>query len=124
MKRKPKKKIELTESEKVEKLASYGLTNKEISEGLGYDENTLKRNFEIFLIKGRANLKTRLRKKQISVALKGNVTMLIWLGKQYLSQAEKIEEAGDYEITIKRVDATQERSAKFSVDNKKRISLN
>ena len=28
--------------------------------------------------------------------------MLIWLGKQYLGQAEKTEESGDYEITIKR----------------------
>ena len=100
--KKAKKKIELSEEEKIEKLASYGLTNKEIAEALGYDENTLKRNFEIFLIKGKANLKMRLKKKQIDVAFKGNVTMLIWLGKQYLGQAEKVEESGDYEITIKR----------------------
>ena len=51
MDKKPTKKIELTEEQRIEKLASYGLTNKEISEALGYDENTLKRNFEIFLIK-------------------------------------------------------------------------
>jgi len=125
MSRNPKKKEELTEQEKIMKLASFGLTNKEIADGLGYDENTLKRNFEIFLIKGRANLKERLRKKQITVALKGNISMLIWLGKQYLGQSEKIQEAGDYEITIKRVDATEAKSANFTIDEeKKRISLN
>ena len=102
-----KKNKELKEEEKIEKLSSFGLTNKEISEALGYDENTLKRNFEIFLIKGRINLKQRLRRKQIDVALKGNVTMLIWLGKQYLGQAEKIEENGDYKITVERVNVAK-----------------
>ena len=86
----------------IEGLAKCGLTNKEIAEALGFDENTLKRNFEIFLIKGRANLKERLKRKQIQVAMQGNVTTLIWLGKQYLGQAEKIEESGDYKILVER----------------------
>ena len=95
-----KRKENLTEQEKIKKLASYGLTNKEIAEALGYDENTLKRNFEIFLIKGRVNLKERLKRKQIAVAMKGNVTMLIWLGKQYLDQRERVEETGEFKITV------------------------
>jgi len=86
----------------VEKLASYGLTNKEIAEALGYDDTTLKRKFENYLIKGKANLKQRLKKKQIQVAMSGNVSMLIWLGKQYLDQSEKVVETGDYQIMIKR----------------------
>jgi DNA-binding CsgD family transcriptional regulator len=90
------------EEKTIQKLASYGLTNKEIAEALGYDDNTLKRKFEIFLIKGRANLKVRLKRKQIQVAMQGNVTMLIWLGKQYLGQAEKIEESGEYKIIVER----------------------
>ncbi len=96
--KKEKNKIEIT----IQKLASCGLTNKEIAEALGYDDNTLKRNFEIFLIKGKANLKERLKRKQIQVAMQGNVTMLIWLGKQYLGQAEKIEESGEYKIIVER----------------------
>lgn len=96
--RKEKNKDELI----IERLAKCGLTNKEIADALGYDENTLKRNFEIFLIKGRANLKERLKRKQIQVAMQGNVTMLIWLGKQYLGQAEKIEESGEYKILVER----------------------
>ncbi|MFA5805415.1 MAG: hypothetical protein WC879_12305 [Melioribacteraceae bacterium] len=98
--KKEKNKEEIT----IQKLAGYGLTNKEIAEALGYDDNTLKRNFEIFLIKGRVNLKERLKRKQISVAMQGNVTMLIWLGKQYLGQAEKIEESGDYNVKIERTE--------------------
>ena len=112
MERKPKKK-EVTEEKKIEKLATFGLTNLEIGEVLGYDDSTLKRNFENFLTKGRAVLKQRLRRKQIEVAIKGNVTMLIWLGKQYLGQAEKVEESGDYEITIKKKIIGEEISAEL-----------
>lgn len=107
MKNEPKKKIEMKQSEQIEKLASYGLTNKEIAEALGYDENTLKRNFEIFLTKGKLNLKERLKKKQIDVAMKGNVVMLIWLGKQYLGPAEKAVENGEYKIIVERVDISK-----------------
>ena len=113
MKKLPKKKVELTEEQKIEKLASYGLNNTEIAEALGYDDSTLKRSFEKFLTKGRASLKMKLKRKQIDVALKGNVVMLIWLGKQYLGQAEKTEESGDYEITIKRKIIGEEVSAEL-----------
>ena len=33
-----------------------------------------------------------LRRKQFEVANNGNVTMLIWLGKQYLGQSDKTED--------------------------------
>ena len=95
-------KKEIPTDKQIEKLASYGLTNKEIAEALGYDDSTLKRKFEIFLIKGRAVLKQKLKRKQIEVAMGGNVSMLIWLGKQYLDQSEKVVETGDYQIFIKR----------------------
>jgi hypothetical protein len=110
-----KKKEILTNEQTIESLAKCGLTNKEIAESLGYDENTLKRNFEIFLTKGRANLKERLRKKQIEVALDGNVVMLIWLGKQYLGQADKIEETGDYKITFERVIVDRRSAAEIDI---------
>ena len=95
-------KKDISIEKQVEKLASYGLTNKEIAEALGYDDSTLKRKFENFLTKGKANLKQRLKRKQIEVAMNGNVSMLIWLGKQYLGQAEKLDENGEYEIVINR----------------------
>ena len=120
MNRKPKKKVELSEDNKIEKLASYGLTNKEIAEALGYNEVTLKRNFEIFLTKGRADLKQRLKRKQIAVAMQGNVVMLIWLGKQYLGQAEKTEQSGDYKIIVERVDVGKVEK-NFTIENDKPI---
>ena len=97
-----KSKKEIKIEKQVQKLASFGLTNKEIAEALGYDDSTLKRKFEIFLIKGKANLKQRLKNKQIQVALGGNVVMLIWLGKQYLGQTDKIEESGGLNINVTR----------------------
>ena len=102
-------KKDISIEKQVEKLASYGLTNKEIAEALGFDDSTLKRKFEKFLIKGKGNLKQRLKRKQISVALGGNVSMLIWLGKQYLGQADKSEETGDLNIVLtkKRIEAEQ-----------------
>ena len=95
-------KKDISIEKQVEKLASYGLTNKEIAEALGFDDSTLKRKFENFLTKGKANLKQRLKRKQIDVALAGNVSMLIWLGKNYLGQADKLDENGDFEIVINR----------------------
>ncbi len=95
-------KKDISIEKQVEKLSSCGLTNKEIADVLGYDDTTLKRKFENFLIKGRAVLKQKLKRKQIEVAMKGNVSMLIWLGKQYLDQSEKVVETGDYQIMIKR----------------------
>lgn len=44
------------------------------------------------LEKGRSAIKMSLRRKQIRLALKGNVTMLVWLGKQLLGQSDKFED--------------------------------
>jgi len=82
------KKIELCVKE-VQKLAEYGLTNIEIAEFYGISESTLRRNYDEFLTKGRADVKMKLRRKQLTVAMKGNVSMLIWLGKNILGQSEK-----------------------------------
>lgn len=51
--------------------------------------------------KGFSSLRMRLSEKQVSLAMAGagNVTMLIWLGKQYLGQSDKQEIAGDIHST-------------------------
>ena len=72
----------------VEKLASIGMKNSEISEYLDIDDSTLAYNFKQELAKGRHNLKVSLRRAQISVALGGSVPMLIWLGKNILGQSD------------------------------------
>jgi hypothetical protein len=47
-------------------------------------------------------MRINLMKKQYDVAMQGNVSMLIWLGKQYLKQSDKQEivakEASDEEL--------------------------
>ncbi len=50
--------------------------------------------------------KISLRRKQYEIAMTGNVTMLIWLGKQYLGQSDKMEQKIDAEVasTIKKSD--------------------
>jgi hypothetical protein len=77
--------------EMVEKLAGIGCPDSEIAAIVNCSVDTLTRRFADVLHKGRENCKTRLRKKQIEVALAGNVSMLIWLGKQMLAQSEKVE---------------------------------
>lgn len=93
----PKKDID---GEKVKKLAEYGLNNSEIAEYFNVTEGTIRKGFSEFLTKGRLNVKTKLRRKQIQVALKGNPALLIWLGKVILGQKETIETEGKSELTI------------------------
>ena len=84
------KKYDLDTSQ-IEKLASFGCTNTEIASFFDCSETTLTRNYGGFLTKGRDKGKIRLRQLQWKQAEKGNVSMLIWLGKQVLGQTEKSE---------------------------------
>lgn len=74
--------------EDVYKLAAMGCSNAEISRWFDIDENTLAYNFATILAKGREHLKQSLRRAQIKLALSGNATMLIWLGKNILGQSD------------------------------------
>ena len=79
------------ETSKIEQLASYGCTNREISAFFDCSQTTLTRNYGDFLTKGREKGKIRLRQMQWKSAERGNVSMLIWLGKQVLGQTDKQE---------------------------------
>ena len=72
----------------VYKLAVIGSSDREIARWFDMDENTLRYNFSDIMEKGREDLKHSLRKAQIKLALSGNATMLIWLGKNILSQSD------------------------------------
>jgi len=72
----------------VYKLAQMGCKDTEICDWFGIDGNTLRYNFSVELIKGRESLKQSLRQAQIRLALSGNATLLIWLGKNILGQSE------------------------------------
>lgn len=72
----------------VERLAQMGCKDSEIADWFGIDENTLRYNFSVELLKGKLALNQSLRQAQIRLALSGNATMLIWLGKNILGQSE------------------------------------
>lgn len=90
-------KIEIDE-ELLYKLATIHCTMREMVDIMGVSEDTLKRNFAGIIDKGKAEGKMRLRRKQIEVAMQGQPTMLIWLGKQMLGQSESPVQDDDKNI--------------------------
>jgi len=70
------------------KLAAMGCTDREIANWFDMSESTLRYNFSSILEKARVDLKQSLRQAQLKLALSGNATMLIWLGKNILQQQE------------------------------------
>jgi hypothetical protein len=72
---------------KIEEFASLGLTDREITDLAEIDI----KDFKSAILKGRARLHQTLRRAQLKVALRGNASMLIFLGKVYLNQKEAIE---------------------------------
>ena len=86
------------DTDKVEQLAGFGCTNREIASFFDCSETTLTRNYGDFLTKGREKGKIRLRQLQWRAAERGNTSMLIWLGKQVLGQSEKTEHSWENPI--------------------------
>ena len=74
--------------EDVYKLAALGCSDKEIAVWFDMAYETLRYNFSDIMANAREDLKQGLRHAQIKLALSGNATMLIWLGKQILAQQE------------------------------------
>lgn len=72
----------------VEKLAAIGCSMAEIGAVLSCSPDTLQRRFAAVIEKGREHGKASLKRKQYEVAMSGNVSMLIWLGKIKLGQVD------------------------------------
>lgn len=89
------------DKELVEKLASILCTNQEIAAVVGVSNDTIERRCKEELEKGREKGRASLRRMQWALAEKGNCAMLIWLGKQYLGQKDKVDfsEADGFEFT-------------------------
>jgi len=82
----------------VQDLAAIGCKTTEIATIVGCSVDTLDRRFAEEMDKGRNNLRASLRRWQLESAKKGNVAMLIWLGKQILQQTDKIEQVTQLEV--------------------------
>lgn len=87
----PRKEID---EQAVEQAIAHGNTVDDAATILGVSKDTLERRFAACIEKGRANMRASLRKRQFELALGGNVTMQIWLGKQLLGQADKVQHTG------------------------------
>jgi hypothetical protein len=80
--------------EQVTRLARLHCTMEEMASFFGCHRDTLHNNFSAEIDKGRSEGNISLRRKQWQMAVeKGNVVMLIWLGKQMLGQRNEILES-------------------------------
>jgi hypothetical protein len=93
-------------------------TRDEICSILGMSDTTLNRriaeqgipgvsNFEALYEKHAANGKASLRRMQWKAAEDGNVTALIWLGKQVLGQTDQIKQQVEVAARVETVDYTK-----------------
>lgn len=83
---------------KLDGFLALGATLLDCSDLMDISEDTIERvikkkhklRFSEYREKKMSGMRIRLRQKQYDVAMKGNVTMLIWLGKQMLGQTDKV----------------------------------
>ncbi len=84
----PKKNIN---TKTVKRMARRMCTHQEIADAVGCSVRTIRRRYGRLIAKSRACGQNRLRFLQWQRAEKGSDRMLIHMGKQYLSQADKID---------------------------------
>lgn len=100
----PKGSVKQFDHALVEQLAAIGCTQEEIGTIVGVTDRTLRKRASDAIAKGHDRMRVSLRRWQYEKAKDGNVAMLIWLGKQYLGQRERIDETRREEVvTIERI---------------------
>lgn len=89
-------------------LAAIQCTQKEAAGVMGVSENSLctflgptgskiaRESWEV----GRQNGRASIRRKQYEMAMRGNITMLIWWGKNNLGQSDKLERTDTVDANI------------------------
>lgn len=111
--------------DQVDTLGRIMCTAEEIAEVLKVSYDTLVRrcrrdknmNIAEYLALKRAAGRASLRRSQYKKATDGNTAMLIWLGKQYLGQSDKMQ--NDTQLTMKDV----HRQLSEIIDKKNELSL-
>mgnify|MGYP003113963296 FL=1 len=84
----PDKKHYKLDKDLISKLATIHCTYQEIAEVVGTSVTTLEKRYKAVIEQGRADGKKSLRRAQFEKAIKGDVRMQIWLGKQWLDQKD------------------------------------
>ena len=98
----------------VRRLASINATTAEIASVCKCSQDTLERRFADIIKDGRAEGITSLKRKQMQLALEGNPTMLVWLGKVLLGQRE----VSDYNIQSNNTNTTYSKLSDEELDSK------
>lgn len=101
----PKKEINW---QALDAVLQFGATLEDAAEIVGVHTDTLARKikkehdctFTEYRDKKMSKIRYNLRKKQYDVAMAGNVSMLIWLGKNMLGQTDKQEIAQNTTIQM------------------------
>ena len=101
----PKLKIDW---DQFDKLCAIKCTRDEIANILEISHDTLERackrdkqcSYASYYEKKASKGVASLRRRQYQLAQDGNVTMLIWLGKQYLGQSDKLEQKTESTHTV------------------------
>ena len=78
----------------LEAMAERALTQADCAAVMGISVDTIQRRYLEVYERGVQKACASLRKKQFELAIAGNVTMLIWLGKNLLGQKDKTELTG------------------------------
>jgi len=112
----PKKNIDPTQ---VKKLAAIQCSYEEIASVLNCSVSTIIRNFDIAIKEGRENGKASLKRLQWKAAERGSVTMMIWLGKQYLGQSDKAETTAN--VTVSDREEKANRIAALSPEDRVKV---
>lgn len=102
-KRKPGRPKKTLDKERIQKLASLHLTVEEIAAVEGVNKKTLERRCKKELEAGRLTARASIKRKQMELAKAGNVTMLIWLGKNYCEQTDKVENTHTFGTDLKAI---------------------
>jgi IS30 family transposase len=109
-------KLKWIDWDKVDKMCAIHCTGEEIAAILDVDYDTLQRSckrekkkkFADYIRQKSSNGKMSLRRRQYSAAMEGNATMLVWLGKNWLGQTDKIEEEDDQQTNNINIILTRE----------------
>ena len=91
-----------------DKLCALQCSLREIAGWFNVSEDTIERivvrekgiKFADYFSQKKSHGKIALRRKQYETAMSGSVPLLIWLGKQYLGQSEKVETKQEIDATV------------------------
>jgi len=88
------------DAELIARFIGKGFTIQYVADYFGVGETTLRDNYSDALRKGRVFRDGCLQAKQFHKAMKGDTTLLIWLGKQWLGQSDKVVAAVPNELSL------------------------